>query len=91
MGVYRHVPRSCVDGKLAQVRRARANKGTTEYPIITRRLVAMEFASTEGPDDLFAGTPPLYAVRALLSSGASQARARIKTITIMDVKCVFLY
>lgn len=55
------------------------------------RLVAMEFAD-EKRDDLFAGTPPLAAMRLLLSSAMSKGRASYQQkVTVVDVKRAFLY
>ena len=51
----------------------------------------MEFASGEIRDDLFAGTPPLFAMRLLLSLVASCDTVKKQAIMILDVKCAFLY
>ena len=42
-------------------------------------------------DDLFAGTPPLFAMRVLLSSVASQPRGKRDAVMILDVKRAFFY
>jgi hypothetical protein len=90
MEVYKHVPRNEAHGKIVKVRWVHTNKGTVEAPVIKCRLVAMEFASGELRDDLFAGTPPLFAVKLLLSLVASSRRSN-ECLMILDVKCAFLY
>ena len=59
-------------------------------PNVRCRLVAQEFAKGEERDDLFAGTPPLYVMKMLLSDVASN-RAEAKCIMVLDAKCAFLY
>ena len=90
MGVYDHVPRSEVkNDKLVRVRWVRT-KGMTLKPKVKCRLVALEFARNEVRDDLFSGTPPLFAIRLMLSLAASSGSVE-KAIMIMDVRCAFLY
>jgi hypothetical protein len=90
MQVYQHVPREEAHGKIVKVRWVHSNKGTPEEPAIKCRLVAMEFASGEHRDDLFAGTPPLFAIKILLSLVASSS-SDSECLMILDVKCAFLY
>ena len=42
-------------------------KGTEEHPIVKARLVAREFNTQDKRGELFAGTPGLMAMRALIS------------------------
>ena len=90
MQVYQHVPREEAHGKIVKVRWVHTNKGTQEEPVIKCRLVAMEFASGEHRDDLFAGTPPLFAIKILLSLVASSQK-NDECLMILDVTCAFLY
>jgi hypothetical protein len=88
MDVYEVVPRSFAKkSKIIRTRWVRVNKGSRPAPIVKCRLVAMEFATTVR-DDLFAGTPPLFALRLLTSLTASKSDHKIM---ILDVKCAFLY
>ncbi len=50
-----------IQGKIIRVRWVMINEGSSAQPVIRCRLVAMEFESNEVRDDLFAGTPSLYA------------------------------
>jgi hypothetical protein len=88
MGVYEVVPRTAAKkAKIIRTRWVRVKKGSRREPMVKCRLVAMEFANTVR-DDLFAGTPPLFALRLLTSLTASKSNYKIM---ILDVKCVFLY
>lgn len=93
MGVYERVPRDEAlrdpAMKLIGVRWVKVNKGTMENPKVRCRLVAQEDATTK-EDDLFAGTPPLLALRLLLSDVAS-VQPGSKVVMSMDVKWAFLY
>lgn len=93
MQVHERVPRqealSDPEMMLFGVRWVNVNKGTRDAPKVRRRLVAQEFATTKN-DDLFAGTPPLLALRMLLSDVAS-VQLGAKVVLAMDVKCAFLY
>ena len=94
MNVYSYISRaevmqSC--GKIIKVKWVRLNKGTPHDPQVRCRLVGQEFNDGEGKDELFAGTPPLYVVRALLSMVASQGGHSRMKVMIMDVKSAFLY
>jgi hypothetical protein len=50
----------------------------------------MEFGFDEPREDVFAGTPPLFAMKLLLSL-ASREKPLSKIIMLLDVKCAFLY
>ena len=72
MGVYEKVPRSEqleTKGKVIGTKWIDTNKGDFENPNIRCRLVGKEFRT--GPDDaLFASTPPLEALRLIVSRAA---------------------
>ena len=54
------------------------------------RLVAQEFAAGDPREDLFSGTPPLFAARLLTSRAASRPR-QDWCLMALDVSCAFLY
>jgi hypothetical protein len=88
MKVYRLVLKTeAKQGKIAKVKWVRTNKGTKTAPEVRCRLVAMEFGFIEPREDLFAGAPPLFAMKLLLSLIAGKPRSKI--IMLLDVK--FLY
>jgi hypothetical protein len=87
--VYRLVLKT--ETKQVEIKWVQTNKGTKTAPEVRCRLVAMEFGFNEPREDLFAGTPPLFAMKPLLSLIASQGKPRSKIIMLLDVKCVFLY
>ena len=92
MGVYEHVPRRVMEqsqsGKLVGVRWVDVLKDSG----VRSRLVAQEFATTER-DDIFAATPPLAAIKAIISKIASSGRggAAQQKLMVLDVKRAFLY
>ena len=59
-------------------------------PNVRCRLVAQEFAKGEDRDNLFAGTPPLFVMKMLLSDMAIHQSMK-KCLMVLDVKCAFLY
>ena len=75
------------------VRWVRVNKGTRKNLVVRCQLVAQEVASMDVRDDLFAGTPPLTALRLLLSEAASRGTAKSKRIKFksIGIKKAFLY
>ena len=75
------------------VKWVKTNKGTAKNPEVRCRLVAQEFATNDYRDDLFAGTPPLAAMRMLLSEAASRGRERSRRtkLMVLDIKKAFLY
>jgi hypothetical protein len=92
MKVYRLVLKTeAKQGKIVKVKWVRTNKGAKTAPEVRCRLVAMEFGFNEPREDLFAGTPPLFAMKLLLSLIASQGKPRSKIVMLLDVKCAFLY
>jgi len=54
------------------------------------RFVAQEFAGNDARDDLFAGTPPLFAARMVVSIAAT-SRTAMHSLMALDVGCAFLY
>ena len=79
MGLYQKVPVSeCVRATGRQPISARwigINKGDNENPNYRSRLVAREI-NTHKREDLFAATPPLEAMKAILSLTTQQTRER---------------
>ena len=80
MGVYRRVPRpeqAHTKGKTIGTEWIDTNKGDFDNPKIRSRLVGKEFRT--GPDDaLFASTPPLEALRVLVSRAATVGQGETK-------------
>ena len=95
LGVYKIVPRSHqkrTGGKIIGTRWVDVNKGDSECPNCRSRLVGREF--NVGKDDtLYASTPPLEALRYVLSyagtwgDGSSERRA----VMINDVRRAYFY
>ena len=54
------------------------------------RFVAQEFAQGDPRDDLFAGTPPLFAARLVVSLAATH-REEGWSLMALDISCAFLY
>ena len=93
MGVYSYIRReealADADGTFVKVKWVRINKGTREKPKLRCRLVAQELALGQREDELFAGTPPLSAVKMAIHHAAQAGRGR--KLMSLDVKCAFLY
>ena len=90
MGVYRKVRRSWVKSqgeKVIGVRWIDINKGDSEHPDYRSRLVAKDFKGDNRPD-LFAATPPLEALKLLISIVASNPGLHIM---INDVKRAYFH
>ena len=97
--VYKKVPRSKADSlklKPIAVRWIDVNKGDKRNKRYRSRLVAKEFrfkSSKIKKEDLFAGTPPLEALRLLVSRSVTYKsdtkRKGVKKILIADVKRAF--
>ena len=67
------------------------NKGDRQHPKIRCRLVGREIAR-ERRDDLFAGTPPLESLRAILALCASrQSQKKPARIMALDVSRAYFY
>ena len=88
--VYVHVSRDEAmqdrEGKFVKTRWVQTVKGDDVWC----RLVAQEFAKGDPREDLFAGTPPFFAARMLVSRTASSPGRRW-TLMVLDVSCAFLY
>ena len=92
--VYEYVLRGTMERnsneKMIGVRWVRVNKGTVEDPQIRCRLVAQEFARGETRDDLFAATPPLFAMKSIISDVATNVNsADPKCLMRIDVTAAF--
>ena len=73
MQVYSRVPRAMQKmkgGQIIGVRWVDVNKGDSETPDMRSRLVGQEF-NTGKNDELYASTPPLEALRFVISSAAT--------------------
>ena len=72
MKVYRVVTRESMrryeEGKMLSIKWVITNRGTEEEPIAKARLVAREFNTGDKRGELFAGTPGLMAMRAVIFS-----------------------
>ena len=92
MGAFTKVPISqCIartGRKPVGVRWRDINKGDRYNVNVRSRLVAKEF-NNKKCDDLFAGTPPVEAMRAIISMAASGATP--KTLMTVDVSRAYMY
>ena len=79
-------------GKVVKTKWVDINKGDLQEMNVRSRLVAMEFKDGDDPD-LFAGTPPLEALRLLCSMAATTKgeNAKPKAMMINDVKRAYFY
>ena len=89
--VYKKVRRSSVPegAKVIQVRWIDINKGDETNVDIRSRLVAKDF-NTEDRPDLFAATPPIEAMRIIISEAATSGGEE-KAIMVNDVRRAFFY
>ena len=86
MKVYERVPRSvqrACGGKVIKTRWIDINKGDARRPNYRSRLVGKEF-NTYADDSLYAATPPLEALRLIVSKAATSDKRR--HIMINDVR-----
>ena len=85
-----HIPREDAmqdgTGKFVKTRWVQTAKGDE----VRCRFVAQEFAKGDPREDLFAGTPPPFAARLLVSRTASSPESRC-TLMVLDVSCAFLH
>ena len=95
-GVYKVVPRShqkTTGGKVIGTRWVDVNKGDAENPNCRSRLVGREF--NVGRDDtLYAATPPLEALRVVISHAATHDRGKSgqrRNVMINDVRRAYFY
>jgi hypothetical protein len=86
MKVYDKVLRSDCPGKPIPVRWVDTNKGTEGDPNYRSRVVAKELKATHpgDPAELYAATPPLEAVKVVISHAASGGRKR--ALMIIDIR-----
>ena len=94
MGVYDCVPRSEqaeTGGKIIGTKWIDTNKGDSENPNIRCRLVGKEFRT--GPDDaLFASTPPLEALRLIVSrASTTTGEGEKRELMVNDVSRAYFY
>ena len=95
LGVYKVVPRShqkLTGGKIIGTRWVDVNKGDAESPNYRSRLVGREF--NVGKDDtLYAATPPLEALRVVISHAATNDEkcGHRRAIMINDVRRAYFY
>ena len=90
-GVWRKVPRSLASRngwKVIPTRWIDINKGDADRPNYRSRLVAKEF-NTGAQEGLFAATPPLEALRLLVSDAATTDVHEPKVIMLNDVARAF--
>ena len=71
-------------GKFVKTRWVQTAKGDE----VRCRFVAQEFAKGDPREDLFAGTPPLFSARLLVSRTASSPEPQC-TLMVLDVSCAF--
>ncbi|MDA8582761.1 reverse transcriptase domain-containing protein [bacterium] len=94
-GVYKKIPRAEAKKNgwpIVKVRWIDVNKGDEDNPNYRSRLVAKEFkGGAESDWDLFAGTPPLEALKMLISEAATVADGggKKKSMLIADVSRAF--
>ena len=91
LGVYQRVPKAKVHevgGKMVSVKWLDTNKGDRENPNYRSRLVAREY--NVGKDDtLYASTPPLEALRSIVSHAATvdpNAPEKRRELMVNDVR-----
>ena len=85
MVVYNKVSRSCARGKkLIRTKWIDLNKGDSDKPEYRSRLVAMEFNEYVDPS-LYAATPPLEAMRYILSRAATTSDSEKRAVMTVDV------
>ena len=90
MGVYRKVHKSQARGKtIITTRWVDTNKGTDAAPNYRARLVAREI-KRDNRLDLFSATPPLEAMKALISKCAHGQKEGMR-LAVVDVKRAYFY
>ena len=98
MGVYTRVPRSeqaRTGGKIIKTRWVDVNKGDSSHPNYRSRLVGKEF-KTGVDDTLFAATPPLEALRLIVSRAATAVEDQnagevVRELMVNDVSRAYFY
>ncbi len=90
MNAYTRCPRSAAEeegGKRIDVRWIDVNKGELDDPNYRSRLVGREF-NTSKDDSLYAATPPLTAMRLIVSYAATiQGGGGVKTLRNNGQRC----
>jgi hypothetical protein len=86
MRVYDKVPRATCPGRPIPVRWVDTNKGTESEPNYRSRIVAKELKATHpgDPAELYAATPPLEAVKMIISHAASGGTNR--ALMVIDIR-----
>ena len=85
-GVWRKVPRSLASRngwKVIDTRWIDVNKGDHQTPNYRSRLVAKEF-NDGAQDGLFAATPPLEALRLLISDAATEGEHKMERVLMLN-------
>ena len=97
MGVYTRVPRSeqaQTGGKIITTRWVDVNKGDSANPNYRSRLVGKEF-KTGVDDTLFAATPPIEALRLIVSRAATTIedsdKGETRELMVNDVSRAYFY
>eukprot|EP00973_Karenia_brevis_P081866 11349902-Karenia_brevis.AAC.1 len=94
MGVYKKVPLTrCYEltGKgPIDVRWIDINKQDAKNPLYRSRLVAKQFRTNNDPD-LFAATPPLEAMKIIISTAATIGEGETRKIMVNDVSRAYFY
>ena len=94
MQVYTRMPRAgqrLSGGKIIGVRWVDVNKGDLESPDYRSRLVGQEFKTTRN-DELYASTPPLEALRFVISSAATDFNDGVQRhVMVNDVRRAYFY
>ena len=94
LGVYDRVPREeqqRTGGKIIGTKWIDVNKGDVDNPNIRCRLVGKEFRTTHD-DALFASTPPLEALRCIVSRAATfDSNGQARELMINDVSRAYFY
>ena len=96
MNVYRVVSRESMrrdeEGKRISIKWVITKRGTEEEPSAKARLVARVFNTGDKHGELFAGTPGLMAMRAVISRAMTKhVNGTTRAIMLADVKTAFLY
>ena len=94
MGVWKKIPRRTAQArgwKVIKTRWIDINKGDDANPIYRSRIVGKSF-NNEAMEGIFAGTPPLEALRAIIHEAATLRQGedmRTKVIIVNDVSRAF--